>query len=95
MRCALAETPFLSLELPSLPPIAGADSAVYNLGNGDGFSPQEMIDTAAPVIGCKFNVAAAPGRAGNPARADNKQNSDQCNDWSRLDLTRLHWQRSH
>ena len=46
----------------------GAESAVYNLGNGAGFSVQEVIDTAREVTGCDITVVAEARRAGDPAR---------------------------
>ena len=54
------------LALQSL--MAGADSKVYNLGNGNGFSVQEVIDTASLVTGRHISVIDAPRRAGDPAR---------------------------
>jgi UDP-glucose 4-epimerase len=46
----------------------GADSQAYNLGNGSGFSVQEVIDTAERVTGRKISVANGPRREGDPAR---------------------------
>jgi UDP-glucose 4-epimerase len=46
----------------------GADSQAYNLGNGNGFSVQEVIDTAEQVTGRKIPVADAARREGDPAR---------------------------
>ena len=43
-------------------------SAAYNLGNGNGFSVKEVIDTAKEVTGKEFNVVIAESRAGDPAR---------------------------
>lgn len=43
------------------------DSARYNLGNGKGFSVQQVIDTAKQVSGKDFNVIIAERRAGDPA----------------------------
>jgi UDP-glucose 4-epimerase len=48
--------------------IQGADSAAYNLGNGNGFSVQQVIDTAARVTGRPIPVVDAPRRDGDPAR---------------------------
>ena len=61
----------------------GADSQSYNLGNGNGFSVQEVIDTAEQVTGRKISVVNAPRRDGDPARlvAD-----------SRLARVRFGWQ---
>ncbi|NDA63397.1 MAG: UDP-glucose 4-epimerase GalE [Chitinophagia bacterium] len=46
----------------------GADSQTYNLGNGNGFSVQEVIDTAQQVTGRKISVIDGPRREGDPAR---------------------------
>ena len=46
----------------------GAGSQYYNLGNGNGFSVQEVIDTATQVTDCKISVVNAPRREGDPAR---------------------------
>jgi UDP-glucose 4-epimerase len=46
----------------------GADSQAYNLGNGNGFSVQEVIDTAEQVTGRKIPVMDAARREGDPAR---------------------------
>ena len=45
----------------------GATTA-FNLGNGLGFSVQEVIDTARAVTGRQINVIEAPRRAGDPPR---------------------------
>ncbi len=45
----------------------GADSQAYNLGNGNGFSVQGVIDTAEIVTGCKIPIVNGPRRAGDPA----------------------------
>jgi len=54
------------LALQSL--MGGAGSQAYNLGNGQGFSVQEVIDTAQQVTGRQIAVVNAPRRAGDPAR---------------------------
>lgn len=61
----------------------GEDSQSYNLGNGNGFSVQEVIDTAEQVAGRKIPVLDGPRRDGDPARlvAD-----------SRLAREKLGWQ---
>lgn len=61
----------------------GGDSQAYNLGNGNGFSVQEVIDTAEQVTGRKISVVNGPRRDGDPARlvAD-----------SRLAREKLGWQ---
>lgn len=54
------------LALKSL--LNGADSQSYNLGNGNGFSVQEVIDTAERLTKCKVSVVTSPRRNGDPAR---------------------------
>lgn len=54
------------LALQSL--MSGADSQAYNLGNGNGFSVQEVIDMAEHVTGRKILAIDAPRRTGDPAR---------------------------
>ena len=46
----------------------GGQSAAYNLGNGTGFSVQEVIDVASEVTGIKIPSQIDPRRAGDPAR---------------------------
>lgn len=48
--------------------LKGASSADYNLGNGQGFSVEEVIQVAQTVTGRKIAVNDAPRRAGDPAR---------------------------
>ncbi len=43
-------------------------SLAYNLGNGEGYSVQAVIDAAARVTGLSVPVEEAPRRAGDPAR---------------------------
>ncbi len=61
----------------------GADSESYNLGNGNGFSVQEVIETAERVTGREISVVSGARRDGDPARlvAD-----------SRLAREKLGWQ---
>lgn len=54
------------LALESL--INGCNSNQYNLGNGNGFSVQEVIRTAEQVTGRKISIIDAPRRRGDPAR---------------------------
>lgn len=42
-------------------------SAIYNLGNGSGFSVQEVIQTVKNITGRDFQVIDAPRRPGDPA----------------------------
>jgi UDP-glucose 4-epimerase len=48
--------------------VGGAPSAAYNLGNGNGFSVQQVIDTVRRTTGRAFVVEDAPARDGDPAR---------------------------
>ncbi|NMM39130.1 MAG: UDP-glucose 4-epimerase GalE [Glaciimonas sp.] len=43
-------------------------SDCFNLGNGEGFSVQQVIDAAQRVTGAHIPVVDAPRRAGDPAR---------------------------
>ncbi|MCR2803456.1 UDP-glucose 4-epimerase GalE [Paenibacillus soyae] len=45
----------------------GADSAIYNLGNGQGFSVKEVIEIAREVTGKEIPAVVEPRRAGDPA----------------------------
>jgi UDP-glucose 4-epimerase len=44
------------------------NTAIYNLGNGQGYSVKEVIDTCEKVTGRKANIVIAERRAGDPAR---------------------------
>lgn len=46
----------------------GGESTVFNLGNGAGYSVQEVIDVVARVTGTPVPVEHAPRREGDPAR---------------------------
>lgn len=46
---------------------AGGKSDVFNLGNGNGFSVKEVIETARKVTGKPIPAEVAPRRAGDPA----------------------------
>lgn len=46
---------------------AGNKSGCFNLGNGAGFSVQQVIDTVESVTGIKIKVSDAPRREGDPA----------------------------
>lgn len=47
--------------------LKGGQSAVYNLGNGKGFSVLELIKTAEKVTQCHIPVVKCERRAGDPA----------------------------
>lgn len=44
----------------------GCDSAVYNLGNGNGFSVKEVIEAFEKVTGIKIRSTIGPRRPGDP-----------------------------
>ncbi|WP_448533745.1 UDP-glucose 4-epimerase GalE [Parathermosynechococcus lividus] len=48
--------------------LAGNASNIFNLGNGQGFSVRQVIDTAARVTGCHIPVHQSDRRDGDPAR---------------------------
>jgi len=58
--------------------VSGAETQAYNLGNGAGFSVQEVIDTAKEVTGRNIQVIEGSRRTGDPARlvADSKKIRD-------------------
>jgi len=45
----------------------GKESSIYNLGNGEGYSVKEVIDTVKEVTGRDFEVEISERRAGDPA----------------------------
>jgi UDP-glucose 4-epimerase len=45
----------------------GGESRIYNLGNGTGFSVNEVIEVARKVTGREIKAEVAPRRAGDPA----------------------------
>ncbi|AZK46589.1 UDP-glucose 4-epimerase GalE [Paenibacillus lentus] len=46
--------------------IAGGESNIFNLGNGQGFSVKEVIEQVREVTGRDFPVVISPRRAGDP-----------------------------
>ncbi len=48
--------------------LAGGESGAYNLGNGNGFSVKEVIDTARKVTGHAIPAEIGERRAGDPAK---------------------------
>jgi len=46
--------------------IAGGESNIFNLGNGQGFSVKEVIEQVREVTGRDFEVVMSPRRAGDP-----------------------------
>lgn len=55
--------------------VSGGESRVYNMGNGQGYSIRDVIDTVKKVTGNDFEVIEATRRDGDPAKlvADSKQ----------------------
>ncbi|WP_298616522.1 UDP-glucose 4-epimerase GalE [uncultured Thermosynechococcus sp.] len=47
--------------------LGGGNSAIFNLGNGQGFSVRQIIETAQRVTGCPIPVVEGDRRAGDPA----------------------------
>jgi UDP-glucose 4-epimerase len=47
--------------------LEGGDSQVFNLGNGNGFSVREVIETAKQVTGKEIKVVYGDRRAGDPS----------------------------
>jgi UDP-glucose 4-epimerase len=46
----------------------GGQSAAFNLGNGAGFSVQQVLDSVSQITGVVVPIENAPRRAGDPAR---------------------------
>jgi UDP-glucose 4-epimerase len=54
--------------LLALPAPAAGEHRIYNLGNGTGFSVQEVVDAAREVTGHPIPVTVGERRAGDPAQ---------------------------
>ncbi len=61
----LAQAHLLALQV--LDEEARGGRLIYNLGNGQGFSVREVIETARKVTGCEIPVVEEPRRPGDPA----------------------------
>ncbi|AZR73920.1 UDP-glucose 4-epimerase GalE [Anoxybacter fermentans] len=59
----LAQAHILALEAL----LAGSESKIYNLGNGEGYSVREVIDMVKKVTGRDFKVNESERRPGDPA----------------------------
>ncbi|MBI3901598.1 MAG: UDP-glucose 4-epimerase GalE [Nitrosomonadales bacterium] len=72
--CDLCDAHILALEYLQ----GGAASNAFNLGNGDGFSVQQVVDTVSRITGEIVPVIDGPRRMGDPARlvADAKKAHD-------------------
>jgi UDP-glucose 4-epimerase len=53
--------------LLALAALKGKDRLIYNIGNGQGFSVREVIDSVRRVTGREIAVEECPRRAGDPA----------------------------
>ncbi|WP_409199342.1 UDP-glucose 4-epimerase GalE [Methanobrevibacter sp. DSM 116169] len=64
------------------------ESNIFNLGNGNGFSVKEVIDTCKRITNVDFNVEIAPRRDGDPDTliADFKKINDTLNWQTEYDL---------
>ena len=61
---------------------AGGETTAFNLGNGSGYSVQEVIDTASRVTGKSVPFEKAPRREGDPARlVANSQKAKKILNW--------------
>jgi UDP-glucose 4-epimerase len=58
----------VSAHLLALDALAERDRLVYNLGNGNGYSVREVIETARLVTGHSLPAVESPPRTGDPAR---------------------------
>lgn len=81
----------------------GGESAIYNLGNGSGFSVKEVIDIARKVTGHPIPAEIAPRRAGDPAIliASSQKAIDELgwepkyNDLETIISTAWNWHKNH
>jgi UDP-glucose 4-epimerase len=58
----------VSAHLLTLDALGERDSLIYNLGNGNGYSVREVIETAREVTGHPIPAVESPRRPGDPAR---------------------------
>jgi UDP-glucose 4-epimerase len=56
-----------SAHLIAMEALAGSDRLTYNLGNGEGYSVRQVIETARQVTGRAILSVEAPRRTGDPA----------------------------
>ncbi|GAB6138570.1 UDP-glucose 4-epimerase GalE [Halanaerobaculum tunisiense] len=81
----------------------GKESSIYNLGNGDGYSVKEVIETASEVVGRKIEAVAGERRAGDPATliASSKKIREELNwepqygDLETIIATAWNWHKNH
>jgi UDP-glucose 4-epimerase len=63
----LASAHIKALEFIDTPAYSELDEAIFNVGYGDGYSVQEVLDTMKEVTNTDFRVDMSPRRAGDPA----------------------------
>lgn len=81
----------------------GGESAIYNLGNGEGFSVKEVIQSARKVTGKDIPVEIAERREGDPARLVASSSlamkelgwRPEYNDLEQIIETAWHWFQAH
>lgn len=79
------------------------ESAVYNLGNGEGFSVKEVVEMAREITGHSIPIQIVPRRAGDPAilvasatRAQNELGwNPRFNSLSQIIKSAWNWHKSH
>ncbi len=81
----------------------GKESSIYNLGNGDGYSVKEVIETASEVVGSKIEAAEGDRRPGDPATLiassdkirDELGWNPQYGDLKKIIQTAWNWHKNH
>ncbi len=81
----------------------GRISGIYNLGNGNGYSVREVIETVKKVTGRKVAAIDSPRRPGDPARlvASSQKIKEELGwipkypDLETIVKTAYHWHRNH
>lgn len=97
--CDLSDAHILALDYL----MKGGESDVFNLGNGEGFTVKEVIETARRVTGHPIPVEICPRRAGDPAQlvaSSEKARSilgwkPRYNDLETIIQTAWDWHRNH
>ena len=97
--CDLSDAHILALDYL----MKGGESDVFNLGNGEGFTVKEVIETARRVTGHPIPAKICPRRAGDPAQlvaSSEKARSilgwkPRYNDLETIIQTAWDWHRNH
>ena len=97
--CDLSDAHILALDYL----MKGGESDVFNLGNGEGFTVREVIETARRVTGHPIPAEICPRRAGDPAQlvaSSEKARSilgwkPRYNDLETIIQTAWDWHRNH